>query len=89
MTGPRITCPGCGTEEGHLHELFCLKERCPFCGGQLASCDCMARVLELNDEEREAVEEYIDDTEEPLFGIIERWKAALEKEGRIPFRAKM
>jgi PHP family Zn ribbon phosphoesterase len=66
MTGPRITCPGCGTEEGHLHELFCLRERCPFCGGQLASCDCMARVLELNDEEREAAEEYIDDTEEPL-----------------------
>jgi hypothetical protein len=48
----------------------------------------MASVLGLIDEGREAVEEYIDDTEEPLSGIIERWKAALEKEGRIPFRAK-
>jgi hypothetical protein len=35
--------------------------------------------------ERTAVEEYIDDTEEPLRGINKRWQAALEREGRVPF----
>jgi hypothetical protein len=42
------TCPDCGVRSGELHDLFCLKERCPFCGGQLASCDCARNVLKLS-----------------------------------------
>jgi hypothetical protein len=42
-------------------------------------------VLALNPEEREVVEEYIDDMEEPLHGIMMRWRSALEAKGRIPF----
>lgn len=81
------TCPGCGVAVGQLHDLFCTKERCPFCGGQLASCECIVTVLDLNDDEREAVDEYEDDSVEPLRGIMGRWHAALEAEGRIPFGA--
>ena len=78
-------CPDCETVWGELHERFCTKELCPFCGGQLASCECIFAVLQLTDAEREVVEEYIDDSEQPLQGINERWVAALEAKGRIPF----
>jgi len=78
-------CSDCGAGFGQLHERGCLKERCPFCAGQLPLCDCIFRVLELNQEEREVVEEYIDDMEEPLYGIMYRWRSVLERKGRIPF----
>ena len=81
----RKRCPECRVIWGELHELFCTKERCPCCGGQLASCNCIVKVLDLSDEELAAVEEYVDDSEEPLRGIVERWKTALESAGRVPF----
>jgi hypothetical protein len=85
MTEPEGACPDCGTQIGQLHDRGCLKERCPFCLGQLPLCDCIYDVLALNLEEREVVEEYIDDMEEPLHGIMMRWHSALERKGRIPF----
>lgn len=81
------TCPDCGAEDGRLHDLFCTKEQCPFCRGQLMSCDCMEDVLGLGKEERQVVEEYINDSVEPLQGIMSRWKAALNEKGRIPFKS--
>lgn len=81
------TCTDCGTEPGKLHDLFCLKERCPFCGGQLATCDCIIDVLKLSDAEQQAVAEYIDDSVPPLSDIMQRWSAALARKGRIPFEA--
>jgi hypothetical protein len=77
-------CSDCGAMRGKFHEFFCSKERCPFCKDQLASCGCIVTVLELNDEEREAVELYEDDTEDPLATIVERWKRALTEKGRVP-----
>lgn len=81
------TCPDCEVRSGELHELFCLKERCPFCGGQLASCDCIHSVLKLSAEESRAVDEYVDDSLPPLSQIMQRWREALDHKGRVPFEA--
>src|SRR5262245_18928670 len=81
------TCPDCGVRSGELHDLFCLKERCPFCGGQLASCDCIRKVLTLTNSERQALDEYIDDSIPPLSEIVQRWEEVLISKGRIPFEA--
>jgi ankyrin repeat protein len=81
------TCPDCGVQSGKLHDLFCLKERCPFCGGQLASCDCIGSVLKLSDSEQEAVDDYIDDSIPPLSDVMQRWRDVLASKGRIPFEA--
>jgi len=79
-----IQCPDCGCKEGELHEMFCTKERCPFCGGQLVSCECISKILHLNEDEQTALDEYIDDEAEPLKGINKRWVDALNSKGRVP-----
>lgn len=84
---PKI-CDDCGCLEGQLHELFCLRERCPFCGTQLACCSCISKVLNLSLEEQRALDDYMDDTVEPMKGINERWEKALNQKGRIPFEFK-
>ena len=78
-------CSDCRATTGQLHDLGCLKERCPFCLGQLPLCDCIYDVLALNPEEQKVVEGFIDDMEEPLHGIMMRWHAALARKGRFPF----
>ena len=85
MPDPKRTCSDCGVELGQFHDRACLKERCPFCGGHVPLCDCIFSQLDLNPEEREVVEEFIDDLEEPLFSIMQRWRAKLDDKGRIPF----
>jgi hypothetical protein len=80
-----VTCRDCSCSEGELHELYCLVERCPFCGGQLASCRCIVTVLELSENEIAALDAYEDDSVEPLSGIVARWEKALRRKGRVPF----
>ncbi len=81
------TCPDCGVRSGELHDLFCTKERCPFCNGQLMSCDCIRNVLTLSEEECRALDEYVDDSIPPLSDIMRRWREALDRKGRVAFEA--
>jgi ankyrin repeat protein len=85
---PTEVCNDCGAKNGELHDLFCTRERCPFCGNQLITCDCIRPVLQLSPEESQALDEYVDDSKEPLRSVMERWKSALEEKGRIPFRGR-
>src|SRR5205085_9798397 len=80
-------CLDCGVQSGEFHDLFCTKERCPFCGGQLASCDCIRNVLKLSEEECRALDEYVDDSVPPLSDIMRRWREDLDRKGRVPFEA--
>ena len=41
-------CPDCGASPGELHQPACDVEQCPYCGGQLLSCDCR-RIPPLDD----------------------------------------
>jgi len=88
MSGRKLTtdcCPSCGASPGALHEPFCNRELCPFCGDFITTCDCMFEVLALTPEERTVVEEFIDDSTQPLRGICDRWTAEVERKGRIPY----
>jgi hypothetical protein len=76
----------CRAAPGELHEYFCTLELCPFCGEQLAGCGCIRSVLNLSPSEIAAVDEYIDDSVEPLQSIVERWKRALDEKRRIPWK---
>jgi hypothetical protein len=40
------TCAGCSAEEGKLHRWGCDNEDCPFCSGQLISCDCFQDMMD-------------------------------------------
>jgi hypothetical protein len=86
LTDWEKTCPDCETQRGRLHDFLCTKERCPFCGGQLLTCECIREVLALGGEEQKAFDEYVDDSVEPLRSIMERWKLAVNAKGRIPFQ---
>jgi hypothetical protein len=79
------TCPDCDAIAGQLHAIFCLKEHCPFCRGQLAGCGCIKNILGLSPEESRIVDEFVDDTKEPLRTITRKWSIALETKGRIPY----
>jgi len=79
------SCPSCGTLPGQLHEPFCNRELCPFCGDLITTCSCIFEVLSLTAEECRLVEEYKDDSIEPLRSICDRWKRAVEAKGRVPY----
>ena len=39
--GTKIRCGDCNAKYGHYHHSGCDCERCPVCGEQLLSCDCL------------------------------------------------
>jgi hypothetical protein len=82
-----IECRNCGAAVGELHDPFCASELCPFCGDFISTCECIFDVLALNAAEREIVEAYEDDSVEPLRSICDRWSAAVNAKGRIPYGA--
>lgn len=64
-------CPACQVEVGENHLLGCPVEVCPWCDGQLNSCNCRFEQLEIEEIE----------TNEQLDDFYSR----LEEKGRIPF----
>ena len=80
MVLKRERCGDCQALEGEYHELGCDLERCPFCGGQLISCDCCYEILNIDGSPGTRVYE---------FGITpeqrKQWERALNDKGRVPF----
>jgi len=64
-------CPVCHAIKGELHELGCPVEVCPWCWGQLISCNCRFEQLGLAS--------IFEDKD------LERLEELLEKHGRIPY----
>ncbi len=64
-------CPVCGVLEGEEHLLGCVVEVCPWCEGQLNSCNCRFEQLE--------VDEIVDEEQ------LEVFEDMLSAKGRIPF----
>jgi hypothetical protein len=68
----RHTCHDCGVFEGQIHQWDCDMERCPFCGGQLISCECDPQEL--------GVKEGMTDEQ-----AEQAVKHKVEEKGRIPY----
>ena len=73
-------CHDCGAKEGEYHQPGCDMERCPFCGGQLISCDCCYELLGIDISEGTwAYENGLTDEQAEQFDHL------LELRGRIPW----
>ena len=71
MISKRERCGDCHALEGENHELGCDLEQCPFCGGQLISCDCCYEILNIDG--RLTLEQRM------------QWEHMLNDKGRVPF----
>jgi len=83
-------CHDCGCGHDEIHELGCDMERCPYCLGQLISCDCAYELLGLVDHD-----EYPDTGGLPpkiyRGGLSseqgEKWLQLINVRGRIPYQS--
>lgn len=66
-------CPVCYCREGELHEFGCPVEVCPWCDGQLTSCDCRFKQLGVSEISAERQ--------------LDQFQQLAKKKGRIPFDA--
>ena len=64
-------CPVCHAAGGEYHELGCVVEICPWCGGQLVHCGCRHDQLGVDSIDTEAQ--------------LAAFEAILEERGRIPY----
>lgn len=67
-------CHDCGIRQGHIHQFGCDVERCPFCGGQLISCDCMSKLLNIQGDTHTS-------------GHEDAFLDLLNEKGRVPYIA--
>src|SRR5262245_60061408 len=86
---PKETCGDCGVEEGNYHNPGCDMERCPFCLGQLISCDCCYEMLGLFDHKKYDVSTGYLPTHIYQNGLTKKqtlqWNKILRGKGLIPF----
>jgi hypothetical protein len=80
MADKEKRCHDCGALEGQLHLYGCDMERCPFCLGQLITCGCIYKFLEIDC--RPGTRAY---SEGPNEDQSDLWVAILNKQGRIPY----
>lgn len=82
-------CHDCGAKEGQIHEYGCDMERCPFCGGQLISCDCCYEKLGIKNKLKYTEETCFLPEEVYNNGLSDsqwdEWTKILEKKGRVPY----
>ena len=67
-------CPACQAEHGEFHTLGCPLEICPWCDGQLTSCNC--RFTQLDRDQLRGVKD------------VEKFIKKLNAKGRIPYNKK-
>lgn len=83
------TCHDCGVTEDKLHKPGCDMEHCPFCGGQLISCECCYEYPDLRDAEKYGLETVFLSRKVYENGLDEeqsqKWEAALERKSRVPY----
>lgn len=82
-----IICHDCGAHEGEIHKFGCDVEKCPFCGGQLISCDCIYEMLGFKLDRTKKYSGLPKEIYENGFPekLQIKYCVLLEKRGRIPF----
>ena len=84
------TCHDCSIKEGELHKVGCDMEICPFCLGQLLSCDCCYLELGFVIDSNKTFDGLTKDIYEN--GLTEylhkKWLKILNKKGREPYFVK-
>jgi hypothetical protein len=74
------TCHDCGVSEGQLHKPGCDMEQCPFCGGQLISCDCCYEIMGIDcSPGSKAYKNGLTKTQSKI------WNLLLTRKGLVPF----
>ena len=80
-------CHDCDCLEGEIHKLGCDMETCPFCGGQLLSCECCYIQLGYDVDETKPYNGLPEEVY--MHGLsdeeVRKWYEILVKKGRIPF----
>lgn len=81
------TCHDCAVKEGEIHEYGCDMERCPFCGGQLITCDCIYKHFYPNFNPKSRNSGLPEDVYEegPPQSVADAWLKLLEQKGRVPY----
>lgn len=89
MKKDKPICHDCGVTEGQIHEFGCDMECCPFCGHQLISCNCVYKLLGLQNDMKYSEETYFLPPKVFSEGLSDeqysRWLGMLEARGRVPF----